>query len=94
MTIVNVAGRAMTDVTDDQKPPSTRSYLTVGLPDPPWCPLLIRHGMGRQTADFPCQLMKYLPLSWQVENLEITQIDTPSTSVLIEDIRGNQMLFA
>ena len=22
------------DVTDDQKPPSTRSYLTVGLPDP------------------------------------------------------------
>ena len=43
MTIVNAAGRAMTDVTDDsqlcdvtddQKPPSTRSYLTVGLPDP------------------------------------------------------------
>jgi len=22
------------DVTDDQKPPGTRSYLTVGLPDP------------------------------------------------------------
>jgi hypothetical protein len=43
MTIVNAAGRAMTDVTDDsqlcdvtddQKPPGTRSYLTVGLPDP------------------------------------------------------------
>ena len=43
MTIVNAAGRAMTDVTDgsqlcdvtdDQKLPSTRSYLTVGLPDP------------------------------------------------------------
>ena len=43
MTIINAAGRAMTDVTDDsqlsdvtddQKPPSTRSYLTVGLPDP------------------------------------------------------------
>ncbi|KAN0071422.1 hypothetical protein V8E54_010853 [Elaphomyces granulatus] len=34
MTIVNAAGRAMTDVTDDQKPPGARSYLTVGLPDP------------------------------------------------------------
>ena len=43
MTIANAAGRAMTDVTDDsqlcdvtddQKPPGTRSYLTVGLPDP------------------------------------------------------------
>jgi hypothetical protein len=43
MTIVNAAGRAMTDVTnvsqlcdvtDDQKPSGTRSYLTVRLPDP------------------------------------------------------------
>ena len=43
MTIVNAAGSSMTDVTDDsqlcdvtddQKPPGTRSYLTVGLPDP------------------------------------------------------------
>ena len=43
MTIVNAAGRAMTDVTDDsqlcdvtddQKPPGTRSYLTVGLQIP------------------------------------------------------------
>ena len=43
MTIVNAAGRAMTDVTDDsqlcdvtddQKPPGTPSCLTVGLPDP------------------------------------------------------------
>ncbi|KAN0073171.1 hypothetical protein V8E54_008391 [Elaphomyces granulatus] len=43
MMIVNAAGRAMTDVTDDsqlcdvtddQKPPGTRSYLIVGLPDP------------------------------------------------------------
>ena len=43
MTIVNAAGNSMTDVTDDsqlcdvtddQKPPGTRSYLTVRLPDP------------------------------------------------------------
>jgi hypothetical protein len=56
MTIVNAAGSSMTDVTDDsqlrdvtddQKPPGTRSYLTVGLPDPHpgswWIPSILLH---------------------------------------------------
>ena len=39
MTIVNAAGRAtddsqLCDVTGDLKPPGTRSYPTVGPPDP------------------------------------------------------------
>ena len=34
MTIVNAAGRAMTDVTDDSQLCDVSSYLTVGLPDP------------------------------------------------------------